>query len=311
MDKQNFWDRKRLLIESIVAILCAVIGVAFGKASSTYYYNGQKITESDLNILMEENAGYKDSNNSLTIKNKELLVQIDQLTSEKNKLTTEKESFEKANKELIKENKSVKEQIADSPVIEFQNCGLFVDGEEKTVNKDKSYAVINGRQYYSREFFNTILPDNMTTTMKNETLYVGKIIKEKIDLLNLPVISGNDWEYRDSINDTYGNMYASVLYFKYCTSDIVYNAGREYSNFRCIVGLKNGVSSTHISGFQIQTDNGKVIYTSPEITSLTEPFEIDIPINQTSTITFKAMGSNPYPNSSAVFLANAVLYNQE
>ena len=34
---KNSWDKKRLVIESIVAILCVLIGNVWGKNSSTYY----------------------------------------------------------------------------------------------------------------------------------------------------------------------------------------------------------------------------------------------------------------------------------
>lgn len=63
------WDKKRFIGESIVAILCVILGAILGKASNnTYFYNGQKMSEAELNAIMEDNAEFKSANDALKIK---------------------------------------------------------------------------------------------------------------------------------------------------------------------------------------------------------------------------------------------------
>ena len=299
-NERNTWDKKRLFIESLVAILCAIIGVIYGKSTNnTFFYNGQKVSETELNQIMEENAEFKSACDYLKTENAQLSNRISELLSENLE-------YEEENKKILSENETMRNSIADAPVIEFQNCGLSINGNEVPINKDKSYVEINGRQYFSREFTDSLLPDNMTTTMKNDMLYIGKIIREKISLFDLVRIKDAGYEKQDNIVDTYGNSYSNVLYFRHSGWGITYSAEREYTNFKCVVAMKE--NSGGRGYIQIETDDESYTYISPEITNLTEAFEIDIPINYTSTITIKCVNGSDWCN---IFVSNPTLYNQE
>ena len=140
--------------------------------------------------------------------------------------------------------------------------------------------------------------------MKDGMFYVGKIVKEKTNLLDMPIIENEYYSYfYDSMKDTYGNTYSKVLMFEYSNNFTTFNAGREYSYLKCTVAMKE--QSKGNASLQIIVDDN-IIYTSSEITNMTEPFEVDIPINQASKISIGTIGNS----TSRVFITNAVLYNQ-
>lgn len=299
----NSWDKKRLLIESVVAIAIAVFslwgGVKYGQSHNTYFYNGKEVSETELNEIMAENAEFKASNDYLKTENTTLSSKIDELISENLK-------YEEENKKLISENTSMESSISDFPTLEFQDCGLSINGDEIPINKDRSYAEINGRQYFSRDFIDCLLPNTTTNTMKDGMLYIGKIIKEKTSLFDLVQVKASGYQKWDNIVDTYGNSYSNVLFLESSGNEVTYSAERSYSSFKCVAAMKSGGTS---SGYiQIETDDPEYTYISPKINNLTEPFEIDIPINNTSTITIKCVNGS---YNSFIFISNPTLYNQE
>lgn len=80
--------------------------------------------------------------------------------------------------------------------------------------------------------------------------------------------------------------------------------GRSYSYLKCVVAMQDDYKGKGI--LQIKAD-GNVVYTSTEIINMTEPFEIDIPINQASTISIGTIGEI---GTSRILVSDAVLYNQ-
>ena len=277
------------LVELVGVIIAAIIGAAWGKSNVTVIVqlDGKNIVLNDEDIQ------------KMASENEALLNQISNY--EKQITNLENES-----KDLAVKLGVANEELNEIPAIEFQNCGLSINGDEININKDKSYVAINGRQYYSKEFVDNLLPDNMSVTIKDEMLYIGKIVKEKTNLIDVPVITSDSCLKYDSVVDTYGNIHTNAVYFA-SSGNITFNAGRQYSNFKCTIAMKK--ESNGKGYLQIETDDGNIAYLSPEITNTTEPFEIDIPINQTSNFTIKCMKSG-YSNCN-ILLLNTVLYNQE
>lgn len=276
------------LIGVIGTIIGAVIGVIWGKSSVTV------IVQMDGKSVMLKDADVQElatENEDLKRKISDYEIEIADLKSKGEELATK---LGNANGEL--------EGI---PSIEFVELGLSINGEEKVINKDKASVYINGVQYYSQDFVNSLLPENMSALVKDGMLYIGKIVKEKTNLFDQPVIhqSGSTYFY-DSIKDTYGNAYGSALVFEYSDRFVSFNAGRNYSHFKCTVAMQERYNGQ--GELQIMADDN-VIYTSPEIINMTEPFDIDIPINQASTISIGTIGDS----TSRIFISNAFLYNQE
>lgn len=270
------------------AIAAAVIGAKWGKDNVTVVVqvDGKSVVLDDVDVqkMAEEN---EELNNKVS----EYEKQIESLKSESEDLA---DKLGVANGEL-----------SDAPAIEFQNMGLSIDGEEKTINKENSCVSINGRQYYSKDFVNSLLPSDKTATEKGDMLYIGKIVKEKSNLLDRQLIDKESYiEIEENVKDTYGNMHDKAVVFQYGNYGITYNANREYSKLKCVLSVLDGESGGGI--IQIESEQG-ILYTSKEVLSKTEPIVVDIPINQASSITIKQISEEWGYN----MVTDAVLYNEE
>lgn len=276
------------LIGVIGTILAAIIGAKWGKENVNVIVqiDGKNVVldDSEVQKIAEENENLKD--------------EISQYENTIDGLIAERS-------ELAKKLGDANGELSGIPSIEFQNIGLSIDGEEKAINKEKSSVFINGIQYYSEEFVDNLLPESSVSTIKDGMFYVGKIVKEKYNLFDLPIITQTyNSRFYDSMEDTYGNMQGKSLYLEYNGDSVTFNTGREYAYFKCVVAMHKGSVSTGY--LQIEVDDD-IIYTSEKISNMTEPFEVDLPINAASTVTVETIGDG----RSCIFVSNAVVYNQE
>ncbi len=286
-------DNKTSIIVAVIGLIgiiaAAVIGAKWGKDNFNIVV---KIDGKDV-ILKDED--------------------VEKMASENESLRKEILENEKKVENLQRESKDLEEKLGvangeldDVPVIEFQNYGLSIDGEEKIINKDKSCVAINGRQYYSQDFIDNLLPENKNATKKDDIIYIGRIIKEKTNLFKRQIIDNTSDAYiSEDVKDTYGNLHSESLIFKHTGNSITFNANREYSNLKCTLAVEDGCSGGGV--IQIETDEG-IVFTSEELLNSTEPFKIDVPINQASTITIKSIGDCTW---SYLMVADGVLYNEE
>lgn len=283
-------ETKSAIIGAIATISAAVIGVKWGKS------NINLVVEVDGKNVVLKNGDVQE----LASENESLKKMLSEY-----EIKLEKQENEKT--DLMEQLKSIDGELNEVPAMEFHNLGLFIDGEEETINKDKSMVDINGVHYYSQDFIDNLLPSDKAMTVKDDTLYVGKIVNEKVNLFDMAVIEKAKYShFYDSIKDTYGNVYGNALVFEFHDNFTTFNAQRGYSHFKCTVAMQEGYKNKGI--LEIKAD-GNTVYTSSQITNMTEPFEIDIPINQASTISIGTLGENRF--NDRIFIANAVLYNQE
>lgn len=147
--------------------------------------------------------------------------------------------------------------------------------------------------------------ENQSTNIREDMIYIGKVIKEKQNLFDMPLVDkSNDVYNEKDLKDTYGNIYKKSVYFVFGDREITFNAGKQYSNLKCIIAVAQNCKGGGI--LQIESEQG-ILYISKEILSTTEPYEIDIPINQASRITIKHIGNG----RAGAMVADAVLYNEE
>lgn len=277
------------LIGLIGTILAAIIGVKWGKENVT---------------VLVQIEGKKVALNNEDIK--EMATENERLNNEILGYEEEIESLKKQSEDLALKLGAASGELEDVPAIEYRNLGLSIDGEEKKVNKDKSSVLINGRKYYSKDFVDKLLPSDKASTEKDDMLYIGKIVKEKSNLFDRQIIDQTYYtDVSEDVKDTYGNLHSEAVIFNRGDNSITFNANREYSNLKCTLAVKEG----HEGGGMIQIETEEeIVFTSEEIWNSTEPYEIDIPINQASTITIKRIGGglNTY-----LMVADGVLYNEE
>ena len=291
------------LVGAIATISAAIIGVKYGKEkiNITVQVNGENVTIKNTDEVQElatENEGLQNQVNASEI-------QISELESQINELETQIINLKNENQELSAELKSSSDQLEQNPSVEFQSLGLSINGEEKIIEKAKASVKINGAQYYSQDFVNSLLPDNTFVSVNDGTFYVGKIIKEKESLFQRPIIDIDSYVYvQDNMLDTYGTIHSKAIYFSVNNHYIVFNTNMEYSRLKCNLSMRTKCRSTGY--IQIEADDN-VIYTSEEITCQTKPFEIDIPVNMASKLTIRSIGQG----SSDILVSDCILYNEE
>lgn len=247
---------------------------------------------------VEKDMSYEDALQAVFKENEDLKNKFSDYKSQINDL-------ESQSKDLSEKLGIANGELDDVPVIKYKDCGLSIDGEEKTVDKEKSSVSINGNPYYSKEFFDNLLPSNKSAIEKDGMLYIGKIVKEKSNLFDMKVIrASNSVDIEESSKDTYGNIYNKTVIFTGSDDGVTFNTNREYSKLKCTLAVLDENDGGGV--IQIESEK-KILYTSKEITSTTEPFEIDIPINNASQITIKQISGDWTCN----MVANAIVYNQE
>lgn len=294
----NKWDKKRLIIESFVAILCVIIGNIWGKSSTTNYYNGQKITETELNAIMEENAEYKSSNDELKKNNEILTVKLESVTKDN-------DNYKKINQEFSEENKSMKEKIESYPALEFKNIGLVIDGEEQTINKNQSIIIANGIQYFSGDFIDSLVGENKSVSIKDDTMYIGKIIAEQTQLSKQWVITKSNVDVGRSVVDSFGNNYTDAFVFYNRNNNIKIKLDKKYAMLKAKVSIKENSSSNKKGYIEILADDVSV-YKSGELNLMTQVFDIDIPINNANVLT---INYNADSDNVDCIISNAFVYN--
>lgn len=300
---EGTWDKKRLFIESVIAIICAFIGVMFGKASNTYYYNGQKITEAELNAIMAENAEYKNSYDTLVKDNETLTVKIESLS-------TDNKNYKDKNDELKKENELMKSELSNIPNIEFKSRGFIIDGADKVINKNNSSIILNGRNYYSEDIIKALLPQNSNLTISDDNIYIGKIIADKANLFDQKVMDQKNCEIQNTATDSYKNTYTNILFMKTngvpSNHDyIIYVLNGGYSWMRFSAAIRDTAVLDKKGVLTIKADD-QVVYTSDNLNKKTKLFtESDIPINNCTLLTIEYNSEE----KNGCIISEAFVYN--
>lgn len=185
-----------------------------------------------------------------------------------------------ANKKL--EIKELEEKLSTLPTVKFNNLALCVDGEDKVIETNNSVAIIDGREYWSKEMAEKLLIAGKVATVKDDTIYIGRVVGNKTNLFSLSIQSSENYYSQDAITDSYGNNYSNTRYFKssnygehFCT----YVLDRKYSLLRISLAIRDNAYLDDSGIITIKAD-GEVVYVSEKLVKTTEPFtEIDIPIN--------------------------------
>lgn len=293
-------------------IIVALIGATATVASAIISFNIGKNAEHK-EIQNQINNAFGEVVNVVGDGNDVSINDISNFVSDYLKLKEQNTNLTEQNAKYFDDLKSTSSKVEelsklmdDVPDIQYKNIGLSIEGDTIPINTTNSLIIIDNRSYYSDEFIYKLIGENTNASIQNGTMYIGKIIKEKSNLLDKPQISKtrNVW-MSDGIEDTYGNAYGKVLQFGYTGEDTTFNVNRDYANFKCAIAMKKNCKGKGV--IQIKADN-EIVYTSHEITNLTDPNEnkIDIPINQASKLTISCIGD--YSNCN-IFIADTILYN--
>lgn len=311
-ENSNSWDKKRLIIESIVAIACVILGNFWGQSSNTYYFNGIKIEEEELNAIMEDNAKYKSENDALETDKANLQEEVEDLNQKY-------ENLESQNKELSnkydtleaqsnKEIEDLNNQLKNTPVINYKNLSLCIDVDDIPINTSKSVATIDGRDYFSREIVENLITEDKNLTIKDETIYIGQVVAEKAKLTDQWVMGNVRCSIEDSAIDSHGDSHTDCIVLGtgmyYDTSEIKYSVGGKYTSLKGTISVasKSGMGS---KGTITIKAGDEVIY-SAELTKDFTPEPIDRPINNCDIIDISYKGYSDF----FIIFSDATLYNK-
>lgn len=279
------------LIGLVGIILSALIGVKWGKnnVSIVVQTDGKNVIlrDNDVQSLATENDMLKD-------KISDYESQIANLVSK--------------NDELESKLGNANGELSEVPVVEFKDIGLSINGEDVPVNRTKSFAAINGNQYYSKDFINAFIGEDQSVTTKDGVLYIGKIVATKAKLSDQVIVDSHYMKLVDSVTDSYGNNYSKALEACSFSNEITYNIDGKYSMLKAKIAVKENGNKKYNGYFEILAD-GISVYKSPEIGIMTPAFDIDIPINNCTLLTINY--NTPKNTLVRGIIADAVLYNQE
>lgn len=275
----------------IATIVGAVIGVSNGKSMEQ-----EKIQQQIYNVLGD--------NASVTVND------ISELLTEYEMLKTENETYKQQNLSYFEELQSkdeklnsLNDQVGSIPDIQFKDLSLCIDGEDITVNNKQSMAIIDGREYLSKEIANKFISSDKNITVKDDTLFIGKVIADKTNLINLWNVDNGYAKICDSITDSYGNIHTNAIVLLFNGSYTIYNLDNKFSSFKCKLSVYDGTSPDSTVIVSVEADEN-IVYTT-EINKLSEVFEIDVPINNCKNLKIKIN----YEKHSRVIISDAIVYN--
>ena len=178
----------------VAAIVTGLIGIQYGE-----YHQNKYVQSQVANVNGDGNTVVINDVQDLT--NEYLRLKSNNETAE-----AERDQYFKDYTDALEENEAIKAQLEDAPIIELKNLGLTIDGNEIKINEQNSYAMINGREYFSKDFLNNIIAlDTTTMSIQNDVLYLGKITTDNENLLNQRIVDFSSYKVANSVTDSYGN----------------------------------------------------------------------------------------------------------
>lgn len=291
-----------------------IIGILSVTASLASFYGGSSFgknrgQEQQNKYVQSQVANVAGDNNTVTINN------VDDLVNQYNKLLSENETLKAQNEQYFTDYTSQKDvnntltaQLEDSPTIEFRNLGLCIDGTNIPISSDRSEVVVNGREYVTKDFIDPLLEDNRSVTIKDNILYIGKIISDPSDLSKQWIVDSNRVSLNESCTDSYGNTYSDAIYIQngvYEKAHIYFNLDGNYQFLKFGYAPSKNANLGDTGKIVIKADNN-TIYTSEQIAkTISSQNVVDIPINNCSLLSIEYDKANSVP----CIIFDATVYN--
>ena len=207
----------KVLTKFVAPIVVAFIGGAFSGAFGGVKYE-QKNTRNYIKNVMGNNININGNENDIIINDIETFTQnYLKLSSDYESLKQQKDSFAEQSAKYFddltdanntidelnigynQEIEDLKKQLDSAPVIDYKNLALCIDVDDIPINSNNSMVTIDGRDYFSREIVENIIPENKNMTIKNDTIFLGQVVTEKANLSHQYVKSKYNCEFKDSI----------------------------------------------------------------------------------------------------------------
>lgn len=279
-------------------IIAAVIGAVATLLTAFFSVNyGEQKMQKNLQNSIEKVTG---DNNTININSVDDFIKDYQNTKISN------DRYAKQLEESEKELKDIKKQMGDVPDFKFKDLKLTINGKEIPINSTKSIVVIDGQEYYSKELAENFLNDNQDVTIKNNTMFIGKVIADKSNLVDQRVVDiKGDFVNNEETTDSYGNTHFNSIACGYIDGTIIYNLNRKYNFLKCSFSIKEDAEIDQYTNIIIEADNSQVY--SIKMTKLKEPvIDVEIPINNCSLLKISCANKD---GSCSCIISDAVVYN--
>lgn len=290
------------LIGAVATISAAIIGLNAGKSSE------QKNIQNEIKEVMGDMVNIIGDDNEVTINDiKDLVEEYQNLQKQNKSLTDQNIKYFDDLTEVNAKIDELNSQINDTPVLHFDSVGLTIGTEDISVNKNNSMVIIDGREYISKEIVEKLLPNNQNITIKNDTLFVGKVIADKTNLFDKTEVGNIACYTHDSFTDSYNNLrYNSICFYNY-SGTISYDVNREYSYLQFTISIRNDADMRGEGTIIVKADENVVYTTTEPLNRLTEPFSPTdpIPISNCKLVTIEYNTSM----DNDCIISDAIVYN--
>ncbi len=274
--------------------------MGYGKSSE------QKNIQNEIQAAMGNVVNFMGDNNEVTINSvKDLVDEYQRLQSQNKSLLDQNTKYFSDLSEANYQVNALQTKTNDIPEIKFNDLSLLIDVQDIAINKNNSMVTIDGRNYFSREIVESLISDGQNFTIKDDTLFIGKVIAEKANLFGQNVLNKSQHlQYMNTVKDSYGNTRTNVIMNGYYRSSIIYSLNKRYSYLKCTVSISEDYYFGYTTTLTIISDE-EIVYSS-DITKTTEPYDIEVPINNCKLLTIQ-FDSNI--GSDGCIISDAIVYN--
>lgn len=292
------------------ALITGILGIV-GTVSAAFV--GKNFGEENaVQQLYSQITTINGNNNVVTVNS------VDEFITQYNKLLNENETLKAQNSQYFADyteqkniNENLESQFIEQPNISYKNIGLSIEGNDIPINKQNSIISIDGREYYSKELAEKFLKEDQNIIIKNDTLFIGKVIADKASLFDQNILDQSNFVMENSLIDSYGNSYLNALHIRASyTGDkyIIYSLNNQYSFLRMTIAIRDNANIDSNGILVIKADD-TVIYTSNNLNKSMQPFIIDVPINNCNLLTMEYSPKNKSFDSIDCIISDAIVYN--
>lgn len=310
------------VITGIATVLAALIGGIGGRTfekrnnqteiNEVFSQSGNIISVEDSNVTINDIAQFIKDYQDIQIENTSLQNQntkySEALDDANSKIAELEGSADHVKEESDSKVRELEEQLKAIPNIEYTNLGLSIDGTDVMINKNNSMAVINGKEYFSKDIINGILSDDQNIEIQDNVLSIGKILPDKANLTDFWVVSYENYNILDSVKDSYGYSYTKPIYFSGNSGNIVFNLESKYSYFKFTVALTEKRRVDGNVRIVIKADD-EIVF-DETMDKRTKFITKEVPIYNCSLLTITCKDSTNIGNNLCdCIISDAVVYN--
>ena len=166
---------------------------------------------------------------------------------DKAKLAGVKERIAAETAHIHKENEALKNQLNNTSYVSYKNLGLYVDSNNVPITSDKSQAIIDGKEYYTKNVIEGIVGNDKSITTDDNYMYIGKKVADRTSLFSdkIWVVNKSECDVNVSKKDSRGNMRSNAVQLTHNKAYIMYNTDRKYNYVSFIISIADGSNNTN------------------------------------------------------------------